>query len=538
MKNKKGFTLLELVVAMTIISVVITMVWGLMIFGNKVYNKESDDYDVQTSVRHAMDEISHLVSTSKAAFAVPDSSFLDDEWNYLALSGDQTRVVNYVWDNSSKSHVETTLVGPYKNVEFDITFFKDDPMNRDNTVKMSFVAKIHGVIKRFDILTGYESLNSLQIVDYGSAAHPAKALAYRTDNLNFSNLKVFVNIALILDTSGSMNDKDLPISKGSSTKVTRISGLKDSAVELVNQLNDNDNEDVVISASLIEFNTHANNPKPFLELSSNASTLKNQITALCRGGNSCEGGTNTGDGLRRAYYMLNDKTAAIEAERNDILEEYIIKNYVILLTDGVYTFYSDKMVKRGNNYYSTISYCARPGSFWQGCLETVQVRNYTMISDPLNGGYFIQDGDIEGITYYTGSTRLNNSTGRYELNLLHNQVRAVTTRGYSEFAGEDFVFGGVVRGYGNREDNRALAYIQRIADLGLSDVDEYTNYLIGFSPDVTVSVMDKIQNALNVHDTRRFHANDQQALGLAFTEIKTSIINDTWHYLGPRLIGD
>ena len=113
MKNKKGFTLLELVVAMTIISVVITMVWGLMIFGNKVYNKESDDYDVQTSVRHAMDEISHLVSTSKAAFAVPDSSFLDDEWNYLALSGDQTRVVNYVWDNSSKSHVETTLVGPY-----------------------------------------------------------------------------------------------------------------------------------------------------------------------------------------------------------------------------------------------------------------------------------------------------------------------------------------------------------------------------------------------------------------------------------------
>ena len=555
MNNKKGFTLLELMVAIAIIGVVISMVWSLMIFGNKVYVKEVTDYDIQSKVRVAMSEISDTISQSNAAFAVPDASYLDAEWNYLAVSNDGTRVVNYIWNSRDNRHDTVTLVGPYKDVTFDLSFFKDDPLSNDNTVKLRFDAIVNGVVKRFDILTGYESLNALQIVDYGSELHPAKSLAYRTDDLNFENLKIYVNIALVLDTSGSMNSRDLRMSAGSNVYSTRIDALKRHAKNLIDQLSENDNEDVKINVSLIEFNTSANNPKPFNDVNVRTTQLKTDIDKLCTrdivGDNhGCEGGTNTGDGLRRAYYMLNDKSAAIEREVDDILEEYVIKNYVILLTDGDYSYYSKNMVKRGNSYYSNISICNQyRNANSSTCNSSSTLRSYTMVVDSNNSGYYLADGNLSGITYLYKTK--NRTTLRDDVTYVtdfrpYYTSSSSSSRSYTyykddasyQYADIDFAGGAVVDGRGNTRDTSALTYIQRVAQLGLNRVDDYTNYLIGFSPDASTVAMDNIQSALRIHNDNRFHAYDDDELGLAFTQIKTSIVNDTWHYVGPKLIGD
>jgi hypothetical protein len=78
---------------------------------------------------------------------------------------------------------------------------------------------------------------------------------------------------------------------------------------------------------LIPFSTSANNPDPFLLVEDNISTLKSNINNL-----DAEGGTNTGDGLRRGYYQI------INNRSNTDFVDKEVSDYLIILVDGVSTF--------------------------------------------------------------------------------------------------------------------------------------------------------------------------------------------------------
>ena len=105
--HKKGFTLIELVVVITIIGLIGTSVTGLLVFGLDIFGLANRDYQMQTDVRMALEDTSKLVRFAKAMFAVPNVDYMDDEWNYIGLNDDNTAIVDYKWDPVSGSHIAT-----------------------------------------------------------------------------------------------------------------------------------------------------------------------------------------------------------------------------------------------------------------------------------------------------------------------------------------------------------------------------------------------------------------------------------------------
>ena len=155
--NKKGFTLLELIVVITIIGLIGGSVTTLLLFGYDVYGMANRDFQVQSDMRLALEKVNKTVRNSKALFAVP-GGYQDDEWSYITLSSDSTQIINSVWNptlNGVGGHVNSVLVGPYEGVTFNIGFYKEDNMQKDNTIQVYFeMSHGDGTVKRFNIQTG------------------------------------------------------------------------------------------------------------------------------------------------------------------------------------------------------------------------------------------------------------------------------------------------------------------------------------------------------------------------------------------------
>lgn len=476
--NKKGFTLVELVVVIAIIGMVITTIMGLLFYGYDVYTLTSKDFTVQSDVRLAMEKTNKLVRFSNALFAVPDVTYKDPEWNYIGMNADHTAIIDYKWDSTSQTHIQEVMVGPYNGMTFNIGFEKDNNLSKDNTIRMYFESyNADGSVKRYDIKSGYEALNSLQVVNYGTETNPATALAYRQENYAYTNFNMIVNIEMILDVSGSMGWGlvDPNASVNSTTNPSRISVLRTQSKMIVEKFAQNTNADVAINIALSPFATYAKSPSIFYNVknASEKTSLLNTITNLGASGN-----TNTGDGLRRAYYKLLDKQTSDLASATT---STIVKNYTIILVDGESnhsSMYNTSSTERICTRYKN-NVCTR----WKN--QTTWVEHY-----------YEADGTINNCTFTSSST---DCTPGYVSNTSH-----------------------------------AYDYVALIGQY-LSNPDFVTNYLVSFATDVSQSQITFLADATNIPNQRVYYATDADQLGLSFTDIQMSITNDLWHFLGPKL---
>ena len=534
-RSKGGFTLLELMVVLAIIGLIITSVFSMLMFGYNVFGMTSKDYAVQSSVRLAMEQIGNKVRDSKAVFAVPDATFKDEQWNYLTVDDEGKTVVSYEWNGTGWDKV--VILGPFDDVTFDIVFTKENTMSKDNTLKMYIEAYVNGgSTQRFDILAGYQALNALQVIDYGTLTKPAKALAYRGDDFHYENMKIHVNVSLVLDTSGSMDDLTPDGQK-------RITAMKSAAKALITGFASNNNNDVDIQISLVEFNRTANDPYDFM--SAKNSGLTANLDKLCRGSvDDCEGGTNIGDGLRRAKYLSLNKINQINDFYAGKPDEFIIKNYVILLTDGDFTYYTREVLDTSHQVEQctertrrvcvwTINGCSKWNWWrleWEDYDCYVETCSNQTIQDcqpvavtSYSHGWYLADGNVSG-------ARRNGSSFLYFMttSLLSNVEPNITPRVGSTSSS-------YVLGRGNSYDSNALTYIQEVIGDKLNNRDEYTTYIIKLGQEASAQSIEDIRKALNTPNDNVKAADRASELMLTFTQIQTSIINDTWHYMGPRL---
>ena len=340
-KKIAGFTLVEIIVSIVLLGMVLTMSGMFLNFSFNSERKVEKEYDLQTEVRRASSTVNEAIRDASVTFLIPQDVFLGskkENWSYLGLESNK-QVVQYTWNPETKTHDKKTILTSRDDVLYSLFFSK--VQQEGKLVKFDLnVIDEEGDKKTFDVSSELEALNSVAVDEGGSESDPAVAIAYRSDPAPIpeevtTQREVTIAISLVLDDSGSM-DWDMNGRSNDDWGFDRNNIRKDimkrRAAALIDQFAGIGN----IQVSVIPFATTANNPSEMLYATDNKTAMKTKINGL-----NASGGTNTGDGLRRAYYQL-------EKYNNDHPTDEIV-NYIILLTDGDPTFFSGDNTKE---YYS------------------------------------------------------------------------------------------------------------------------------------------------------------------------------------------
>lgn len=350
--HSAGVTLMEIIIVLAIMGIVATSAFSIIQFGNKMIRLSQNEYEFQFSTRNVLENTSKTIRYSSALFAVPKSSFREDNlskgWDYIGLTEVVitpaqgatpavvgNAVIKYQYDVTTNKHIPITLMPAQKGVTYRFVFNKINPQDEDSLLQFTIKSYKEGSVDAFGqptpelvITSEVEAKNALQVIDLGTALDPSVAIAFRIDD---RSQNVVGHVAMVLDKSGSMADN----LAGGSNGTKRITILKNEATTLINSFAKEDNIDI----QLVPFATSANNPNAFYNSKSQTSdllTIINNLNAL--------GGTNTGDGLRRAYRGLAAHNASVGAGVK-------ASNYIIILVDGVTTFGS--VISNANRTFVT-----------------------------------------------------------------------------------------------------------------------------------------------------------------------------------------
>ena len=275
--STRGITLIELLLAMSLLTIIISVAGSMMIFSNKSQATVQIEYQIQSDMRLASEKLNQEIRYSSAVFMMNENQYrnsgdLKSDWNYVALSDDKTEIVQYLWNDSTGLHDKKVLVHAQDGILYGLSFkgvisdsklvhFKLDGFTSGNTDS------------KVSVSTTLNAVNSAVVDDSGTNLAPSLALAYRADDIPDPD-KVTVAVTMVLDKSGSMGYQMGGIGNGSTA--IRMQVMKEKAKALIDIFAEMNN----VYISLVPFSTNANNPGNFLNASTNKSALKNAIDGL------------------------------------------------------------------------------------------------------------------------------------------------------------------------------------------------------------------------------------------------------------------
>lgn len=448
MKKNRGVTLVELVIVMALLGIVMTTSFSMLSFSFKAHKKTVDEYNLQSSFRLVTEYTNRIARFSTAVFTIPQSSFrennLTDGWNYIGIMDGAIVIYEYKEVNGVVDHYKRVVVPANPDIDYKIVYEKNDNDKEEKNIVFSIQAFIKGRPEKYDddgnligqmnLLSEVEVLNSLQVIHKGTAMDPAVALAYREESREdpiFQVEKPVAQVAMVLDTSGSMNwDMD-----GEETNVVskrRIRKMQNASKDLINKFAASQQ---TVSISLIPFADHANHPKPFQDAATNTANLIANIEGLANqpNGKTAGGGTNTGDGLRRAYYeIINGRGSYGDAKLTD---------YIIILVDGVTTFASatnswswSYYTGSGNldlNGWNPSHQIIGPGNYNNNTVNEYvriignMIKNDGKIKVYVIGFSAVDDdfGSLNQIAEYTGAEKIFKTNDYDKLNLAFDEIK-------------------------------------------------------------------------------------------------------------------
>ena len=326
MKNKKGITIVEMIVVIALIVMVLAIVGSFMKFSFISQKTSADEYKIQGDMRLATDIINNQIRNATVAFTLPQGKFVEAPlaknkiWSYFGVENNKD-IVQYYSDGTTQT--KRILFTAAEGVSYNLNFVKNT--NNTKLLEYTLVASFDSNNKsKITISSKVEALNSIAVDEGGSIDTPAVAIAYKTDPIPTAQRST-VAVALVLDNSGSMDF--IMGGTGADKNEYRKDILKQQAVKLINTFSSMGNVNVCV----IPFSNNANSTNGWKD-----STVLADKTSIISAINGItgDGGTNTGDGMRRAYYSLQSFDALPANSGKTVL------NYMILLTDGNPTYYS------------------------------------------------------------------------------------------------------------------------------------------------------------------------------------------------------
>mgnify|MGYP000859438515 FL=1 len=450
MKKNRGITLVELIIVMALLGIVLTTSFSILSFSFKAHGKTVDEYDLQSSFRLVTEYTNQIARFSTAVFTIPQSSFrennLTDGWSYIGVMDGAIVIYEYQKVDGVVDHYKRVLVPAHPDIDYKVIYEKNDDDKEEKNIIFSIQAFFRDRPEKYDddgnivghmsLLSEVEALNSLQIIHKGTTMNPAVALAYRGENREdpiFEVERPVAQVAMVLDTSGSMN-WDM---NGYETNVVnnrRIRKLQNASIDLINKFAASQQ---TVSISLVPFADHANDPKAFQDASTNTGSLIANIETLTNqhNGKTAGGGTNTGDGLRRAYYQIRN------GRNNPDYDDAKINDYVIILVDGVTTFASATNTFSWSYYtgsgnlsltgWSPAHQIVGPGNYNNNTVnEYVRIIGNMIINDGKMKVYVIgfsadpdDFGNLDQIAEYTDAEEVFEANDYDELNIVFDEIK-------------------------------------------------------------------------------------------------------------------
>ncbi|HZX21486.1 MAG TPA: vWA domain-containing protein [Clostridia bacterium] len=337
MKNRKGVTLVELILALALIGIIIAIGTNIFLIGNKSQKAAVLEAEMQANTRLVSEHINNIMRFATKTHTIPRSSFQYSEdgvrdpiTSYIGITKEGHVVIDEPGEAGQPRKIQY-LFKKQEGIDYEIIFdtvSDADGNEMDKVLSFSIVGKRDGKIVN-EIVSKVDILNSINIDHLGTPSDPAVALAYSMvdpGSQEWIEMSPDAYITLVLDRSGSMAwDMD-----GKSTYINnnkRIEILKEKALKMMDRLA---NLDFNIYVSVVPFSNNANNPYDFINLqdTNGLTEVKNLINGL-----SADGATNTGDGIRRAYYRLRNKADNLKSTGQ--IDDYSdITQHMMILVDG------------------------------------------------------------------------------------------------------------------------------------------------------------------------------------------------------------
>ncbi|MEA5095472.1 MAG: prepilin-type N-terminal cleavage/methylation domain-containing protein [Sedimentibacter saalensis] len=554
-EKTRGFTLIEVILAVALLSFVIIIASNMFFLGNNAQKFTMTEYTLNSDLRKVTEKTNSIVRYSKAVFAVPytfvdSTDVMDPDWDFLMVSDDGKRIVTMEYDEVAAKHVEKTVVEEHENLVYELFFEKDTAAKTDNILKYKINAyttdddgnKLSPGSPKLVFETTVESVNSIQVVDKGTAAAPSIALAYRDDGHTSGKGKnQIAYVTVIVDNSGSMlanPDGDYRYDRRGNRmeyNESRITKLREALVGstgnpnggIINQFAKEEN----IFISLVPFSTTANYPEPTSYDSSGqrhpiyevyVEDKKDELVDsvdLLRG----NGGTNTGDGLRQAYYLHDDFRTRMNASGYTVKDTDQVHHYMIMLVDGETTYEVENGTwEDGGSYQRTSSYVTRSRNRYYRYNWRTDWNfddNNTAYTDPGNIEIDTEPDD-EPLTFVRSDS---NGSGSYRYRDLYGEENS-PVNGYS------------ITGNGSSIINNSI-YERDIGSMIKSfETNGVKSYIIGYAADLGTHI-ETIGTKIGTESAHIYKYDDPGFdLDEIFKNIATDIMADFWLVSGPQII--
>ncbi len=325
-RSKAGFTLVEVFISIVIVGFVFALAGGFINFSFTAEKKVESEYELQSEMRLATELLNNAIRDASVTFVMPGSlspGATESDWSYFGVSEDGSEIVQFIWkedpDGSNGRHEKKVIVSQREGTTYNLNF-----NNKDKTKLVGYEIELQKEDGRtLSVSSTLSAINSVAVDYTSSEENPAAVIAYRTDERPKpgENKKVTIVISMVIDDSGSMEYK-MDGTSTSNNEKKRKTIMKGKADILIDSFTKN------VVLGVVRFASDANGPSGLTTLIDESKKLAAKASIPT----NAEGGTNTGDGLRRAYYQLKSYTKSSPDE--DVLY------YIILLTDGDPTYYS------------------------------------------------------------------------------------------------------------------------------------------------------------------------------------------------------
>ncbi len=370
-RKKLGFTLVEMIITVVLLSLVLIGVGSFLRTTGDLSEMQNDEFYFQSDMRDSMKVIEENIKKSKAVFAIQEKDFLgtddkplDKDWTYVGVSKTGVNEGQVcIFKHNGTNWEETPLTSGKGGVKYTLVFdkpFAEGAGQKTLTYTLTGIPDENTDLRR-SLSTSTEVLSAFTIVDRSKEddtvetevdIHDADgnvtgtetievpkhgfsvAIAFRTGEVELPD-KPLGSITFVVDVSGSMRFEMEKEQNASSSDQTRMFYVNRALKDMINSLDVNQ---VNVDISIVDFAEYANclkiDGKKYTSLKDKSQKIRDSIDLvspdrwLSSPHRKRAGGTNIGDGLRLAYANLQKHNLTSSSS-------VPVTDYVILLTDGL-----------------------------------------------------------------------------------------------------------------------------------------------------------------------------------------------------------